>query len=807
MKIALIQLFGLFCPALIFAQQNCLGGNEVSRIFQTNHVSASFSPQGNKFLPLRGYLKAPYTSENCAYTIFASSPWIGGFLNGQLGVSAQRYAGYNFQDLYSGPLQENALPLGSDCYRYNKIWSVGKEDILHHIEDFESDGMISDTLLSVFGWPSTGNNFFAEINGFELLPDHAGGWADFFDRNQNGNYEPELGEYPCIILRGQPYIPDEIFWMVFNDQGPHTYSNGLPLGVEVQVTVFGFNCTDNTLLNYTIFNTYKVINQNSVNLDSVFFGMWTDYDLGCIEDDYHGCDTTRNCEFVYNRDPLDGDVGIECTADVSTYGSHPPVQSYTYLSHKMTSYISAPWVPQFPYFPQEYYNFLNGHWRDGTQITVHGNGYNPGSSYPTTRYLFFGDPQDSSQWSLNSYRPTVSEPSTLSAAYLGQLKPYESEKIETVYMFHQDSSLDNIQQVGFMQYQIDSLIKLLDEGQWSCKPFPYCEDLDCVWPGDFNHNGIADHFDLLYWGVMKDSTGSRRDGKINWEGHFADPWSLELPDGFNAKHGDGNGDGKVDMEDLDRNLIHFLYTTPFYTANDQYPPGPHLRISADPLNEMGELRNFKISVEAEIDNVLGIAYELEYDTSLFDIPLLLEYFPSEVSAISYLGDTYGVYTSYDINDRTKLAYVYSDHQERSIPQGSIFQKSLSHRYVHLKPGITPEQIPDSMIFRLKNLIAIDAEGNDLHIGSNPLIVYKQDIVGITDPGHVPPEIYPNPSIGQITIITDHPSDIEVIDLHGRRQRIISGEEATHPVSLEGLPQGVYFLRFLESGEVLKLLIQ
>lgn len=794
-------------PYSISAQANCQDGSQASKIFQANRIGASFSPQGVKFLPLDGYFKVPYTAKGSPYTIFASSPWIGGYRDGELKITAQTYPNEVVFDLYTGPLLEGAETLDSNCIQFSHIWEISREDILRHIEDYESDGEITDTIPSVFGWPAEGNAFFSAINHFDLPASHHGGWAEFFDLNQNGIYEPQLGDYPAVNLKGIYRIPEDMMWMVFNDQGPHTESGGAPLGVEIQLTVFGFNCQDNSILNNALFNTYKVINQNTVSLDSVYFGIWSDYDIGCSTDDYSGCDTSRNTEFAYNKNPMDGDGSGGCATGLTTYADFPPVQSLTYLSHQMNGYISAPRTFPLLYLPEERYRLLTGVWRDGTPITAYGEGYNPGSAYPETKFLFNGDPRDTMQWSQYSVHSQFSDPSTVSSVYLGQLQPSDAVTLETVYMFSQDSSFNHIDQVGFMQYQIDSLMALIQDTLLPCTYFPLCDDIDCVWPGDFNHNGIADHFDLLYWGVMKDSTGSRRDGKINWDGHFADPWSLELPDGFNAKHGDGNGDGQVDWEDLDRNLVHFLYTTPFYTKNDQYPLGPHLRISADPLNEMGELRNFKISAETEIDNVLGIAYELEYDTSIFDVPELLEYFPSEVSAISYLGETYGIQTSYDINNKTKLAYVYSDHQERSITQGSIFQKSLNHRYVHLKAGITPEQIPDSMIFRLKNLIAIDADGNDLHIGSNPLIVYKQDIVGINDPGPAHAEIFPNPTKGQITITTDQPSDIEIIDLQGRRLRIIYEDETKHPVSLEGFGPGMYFLRFLASGEVVKLLIQ
>ncbi|MBK9982664.1 MAG: hypothetical protein IPP15_09620 [Saprospiraceae bacterium] len=42
----------------------------------------------------------------------------------------------------------------------------------------------------------------------------------------------------------------------------------------------------------------------------------------------------------------------------------------------------------------------------------------------------------------------------------------------------------------------------------------------------------------------------------------------------------------------------------------------------------------------------------------------------------------------------------------------------------LKSGLTYDDLPDSIVIRLRNLIAIDPDGNDLHIGSEPSYFIK-----------------------------------------------------------------------------------
>ncbi|MBK9982666.1 MAG: hypothetical protein IPP15_09630 [Saprospiraceae bacterium] len=89
---------------------------------------------------------------------------------------------------------------------------------------------------------------------------------------------------------------------------------------------------------------------------------------------------------------------------------------------------------------------------------------------------------------------------TVSSVSIGRLPSYDSVVIETVYQFHQDSTLDNLEQIGYMQSNIDYLHEHLDDLLSECTPTPVCSDDDCVWPGDFNRTGIADHFDILLLG-------------------------------------------------------------------------------------------------------------------------------------------------------------------------------------------------------------------------------------------------------------------------------------------------------------------
>jgi hypothetical protein len=89
-----------------------------------------------------------------------------------------------------------------------------------------------------------------------------------------------------------------MLWFVFNDYLLHTESTLPPMQVEVQCTVFGFNCQESPLGN-TVFVQYRIKSCSSENLDSAYFGLFADFSIGNPEDDFFGSDAERALIFGY----------------------------------------------------------------------------------------------------------------------------------------------------------------------------------------------------------------------------------------------------------------------------------------------------------------------------------------------------------------------------------------------------------------------------------------------------------------------------------------------------------------------------
>ncbi|MCK6614983.1 MAG: hypothetical protein L6Q47_12155 [Ignavibacteriaceae bacterium] len=143
--------------------------------------------------------------------------------------------------------------------------------------------------------------------------------ADFYDGDGDGKYNPSDLNYDGKWNSNEDrpdLIGDLTAWCVYNDGVPRALrrlTSVSPQGIEIHQTVFGFASREN--IGNMLFVRYRLINKGTVAdlLDSVYFSVITDPDLGDYMDDLLGCDTTLDAGYVYNA-----------TADAQ-YGVNAPV--------------------------------------------------------------------------------------------------------------------------------------------------------------------------------------------------------------------------------------------------------------------------------------------------------------------------------------------------------------------------------------------------------------------------------------------------------------------------------------------------
>ncbi len=337
---------------------------------EANSVRAFFKANGTLFY--NGF-KVPKsaTDPTVKASLFRSViPWVGGMdPGGNLKVSA-------------GSLNAATSDFRAGIERkpgYDRIWRVTKAQIVQHRADFADNGVIDSPIPEIMSWPGS-LSFDDDGDGVEEVVRV----ALFQDKNWDSVYSPENGEHPSGAPGNQiPSLglPDEILFFAFNDSTKHLYSKGDQLDIQVFCTVFAYNCPESEALNNTVFVHFNFWNRGVERLDSLFFGLYLDFDIGYNTDDYLGSGDYGNLFYAYNGDNFDENVFLQ----------DPPIAGLTTIRTPVNEngggrastfmpIYGSPLGASFPQSPWEFYNYLACRWRDGSPLLRGGSGYNPASS-------------------------------------------------------------------------------------------------------------------------------------------------------------------------------------------------------------------------------------------------------------------------------------------------------------------------------------------------------------------------------------------------------------------------------------------
>jgi len=408
-----------------------------------NNIRTKIFINGDMWWDLVGTATYEVPKGSGKHSLFAGAIWVGGYDNSHnLRVAAQTYR-QSGEDFWPGPVDVVNTNVTPDvCTKFDRHFRVNRDEVQQTISNFSSiegkypDGFVPPQVM--VDWPGNGDN-----------PETGAGagyvhfLAPFFDRNSDGIYDWTDGDYPWFEFNSSTpvcddrVLGDQSLWWVFNDVGNvHRETDSqYPIGLEVQAQAFGFATNDE--INNMTFYKYKIINRNTTtNIDSCYFGAWVDPDLGNYLDDYVGCDVARGFGYCYNGDA--NDEGI------AGYGFNPPAVgvdffqgpkadtsdgvdndrdgcidcSFELTASGDTDTIVDTVVPEliimskFVYYnnnndpvngnpngAEDYYGYLQGIWRNGTQMTYGGNGHGggPGATTDLCDFMFPGN-SDPTHW-------------------------------------------------------------------------------------------------------------------------------------------------------------------------------------------------------------------------------------------------------------------------------------------------------------------------------------------------------------------------------------------------------------------------
>ncbi len=708
-------------------------------------------------------------------TIFAGGLWAGGIdPGGVLRLAAQTY-NQNGDDFWPGILDSSGSIIPPVSQQWNEVWKISRTDLNAFLSD-ASDGSIDNAIpSSILDWPATGNPHNPIAGNQEAAP--------FVDVNFDGVYNPLDMDYP--LIKG-----DQMLWWAYNDQLTHTESGGNAIGMEIHCSAYAFESTDSAL-NNTIFMNYRLINKSGTDLDSFFVGKWVDFDLGCFDDDYVGCDTLQNSFFAYNGDSIDDGC-------VSAYQEIVPVQSLTFLNRKMSAFLyynNDFSVTGNPQIPQDYYGYMTGTWKDSLPWEWGGDGYAEGT-FPT-RHVFSGYPGNPipSLWSECNEGNTPGD-----RRGLGSIGPFDFNNGQQI-----DMDVAYITSFPYVKYDACFSSNYVWKQRRYIQEYYDCPGTNCVWPGDADNNGVTSMWDLLPIGIGFGSSGSfRNNASYAWYGQNADDWGIVFSSGADYKHADSDGNGIIDFTDAF--AIYLNYTLIHNKASGLKggPDDPALFVD---IQQDTAFTGTAFDVDVHLgtadipaDSVHGIAFSLLYDPALVDTNGITVDFSK-----CWIGDSLSTITMYkDIYHigRIDIGITRIDQQNISghgilVELKIVVIDNIEGKYNQVL-NIRPDQV--KMIDRDEADRPFNAETDSIFILGNGPVIDK----------HASFEIFPNPA--NDVVMMKYPgiraNDIRFVNILGQvihQPESIPENQAVIPVS--HLEQGLYFVQLrTDQGTVTRRLI-
>ncbi len=411
----------------------------VHNILDTNNIKFTTMANGDMGWDYVGRtMRAPKDGET-GY-LYASSLWMASEdMYGDLYVAVNQYNQTGL-DFWAGPFATN---YDSDYdEKYNRSWIVSMDQIDEHRAHYANPNYnIPEVILN---WPGNGNVLNGE--GEQLAP--------FYDKNNNGIYEPESGDFP--LIRG-----DKALFLMYNDdREAHANSGGEKIGVEVHMMLYAYDSVEPELDN-SVFVHYEVFNRGTLNFYEFYVGMFNDWDLGMFNDDYIACDIDRNLSIVFNGDNFDEDgFANDSTYIFNGYGNNPPAAGLVSLNEEI--YVHWYWNNNFdpktgnPDDPEHYFNYLNALWKDGTTNSINSNPNFTGSI----------EIEDTTDLDLGNNIP--SDRRTLHGIFIPSFLAGESFCLDFAYVYARNTTYSAKENTVLLMDYVDDVQVFYDDHFSSC---------------------------------------------------------------------------------------------------------------------------------------------------------------------------------------------------------------------------------------------------------------------------------------------------------------------------------------------------
>ena len=425
----------------LIAKPHINAPSKLSRIdaeqFDANRIVSDISNTGMivDYHPT-GHSGMEWPAGTSKYSNFQSGVWFSGMVNGAIRTATAEYSTEFSPGEYGGD------PVADEY----QIYKVNKSDL--------ADPLSSDD--------------------FQNWPAHRG--APWVDNDGDGVYSP------LPVGTDHPeFIGDQVIFytMTDGDASSHTLYNTLPLGIEVRVTMWGYDRAD--AFGDMMFVKMQAFNKGGNEITDMFVGLWDDPDLGDAGDDFVGCDTDLSLGYCYNDGP-DNEYGDAAPAigydffQASVPSSDPTSSAFAfgkvmsgYKDLPMSSfvkYINGDEVYYDPETSQEVYNYMSGLKADGSAFVNSATGENSKFVHPC-------DPNDDAGTDDNCWVDGDDHDSA-DRRFLMNVGPFTfpaNDSLEVVFGIIHAQGIDALSSVTLLK-QVDELAQLAYDIQFALPESP-----------------------------------------------------------------------------------------------------------------------------------------------------------------------------------------------------------------------------------------------------------------------------------------------------------------------------------------------
>ncbi len=327
-----------------------------------------------------------------------------------------------------------------------------------------------------------------------------------------------------------------------------------------------------------------------------------------------------------------------------------------------------------------------------------------------------------------------------------------------------------------------------------------CEITNSVWPGDINLDNLVSNLDVLNLGVAYGTQGPSRDMiSTNWEELPADDWLRFFGRFQNYKHGDCNGDGIIDINDLlviDGNYGSF--NEPIVEFPPEIPPvsAPRMYIEyPDPStiepNTPFTMRLMLGEADNQVFNLYGLAFNLRFDENQFQL-LNIKYPPSWFGEVG--------------EDLITVDRIFGNEGVAHVGMSRINQENVTDfgLVAELDGIIIIDDIVQrqgSIDMEVDGIVSINKDELTVPInGSVSTLDFTMSSTINTAIGKL--EVYPNPTKELVYFDLDKDQKVEQVEILSSDGKMLQQTiPEANSISLEHFTPGVYTLRFLIDGNI------